>query len=243
MFILICWNATTFLRVFRTLVLFFVISVGLTDSCFVSTHHCIYGATPFVSTMATGSTGAYGGLEESPETTPMLVKKEPEVNTSGSSYNTPDWRSSRHSSPPWDLFISTPCCSHCHSSDNYCLFVSIQLEKPSDETAAGESVPTGALTNKIIRLYLSPIISDMTQIVILNNTDFLVYKGWWSKGKGMTYEEAATYLRDFIGSRDWVGFPVIIRATPLHLGKARCEFLMLRSLYKLSPCWKHSRNN
>ena len=54
----------------------------------------------------------------------------------------------------------------------------------------------------------------------------------------MTYEEAATYLRDFIGSRDWVGFPVIIRATPLTLGKSKMrisdakEFVQTLTLLK-----------
>ena len=79
------------------------------------------------------------------------------------------------------------------------------------------SIPTGALTDKIIRLYLSPIISDITQIVLLNNTDFLVYKGQQSKGEGMTYNKAATYLRD------WVGLPVIIRATPLTPGESKMQ--------------------
>ena len=72
---------------------------------------------------------------------------------------------------------SSPRHSRCLSSDNYCLFISIQLEQPSDETTAGVSIPAGALTDKIIRLYLSPIITDITQIIILSNTDFLIYKG------------------------------------------------------------------
>ena len=173
--------------------------------------------------MATGSTGAYGGLEEAPESTSMLAKKEPEVDASGSSFNSQDWRSSRRSLPWWDLFPSSPRCSCCHSSDSYCLFVSIQLEGPSDEIVVGMSVPAWALMDKIIRLYLSPIIVDITQIVILSNTDFLVYKGWWSKNEGMTYNEAATYLRNIVGSRDWVRFPVIIRATPLMLGKSKMQ--------------------
>ena len=171
--------------------------------------------------MVTRSTGAYGGMEEAPETTPMLAKKEPEIDASGSSYDTPDRRSSRRSSPHRDLFTSSPHRLCCCSSDNYCLFISIQLEKLLDKTTAGMSIPAGALTDKIIRLYLSPIISDITQIVILNNTDFLVYRGQQSKGKGMTYDEAAVYLRDLVRSRDWVGFPVIIRATSLTLGESK----------------------
>ena len=149
------------------------------------------------------------------------LKKEPEVNASGSSYKTPDWQLSQCSSPQRDLFTSNPCHSHCCLSGNYCLLISIQLENPSDKTAAGVSISTGALMDKIIRLYLSPIIADITQIVVLSNMDFFVYKGWWSKGKGMTYHKVATYLRDLIGSWDWVGFPVIIRATRLMLGESK----------------------
>ena len=84
---------------------------------------------------------------------------------------------------------SNPCHSHCCLSGNYCLLISIQLENPLDKTAAGVSIPTGALMDKIIRLYLSPIIADITQIVVLSNMDFFVYKGWWSKGKGMTLSQ------------------------------------------------------
>ena len=38
----------------------------------------------------------------------------------------------------------------------------------------------------------------------------------------MTYDEATTYIRSLVGSRDWVGFPIVIRATTLTLreGKA-----------------------
>ena len=139
------------------------------------------------------------------------------IDISRSSYDTPDWRSSRCSSPRWDLLPSSPRHSCYRSSDNYCLFISIQLEKPSDETTTGVSIPMGALTDKIIRLYLSPIISDIVQIVLLNN----IYKGRQSKGKGMTYDEATAYLNDFVGSRDWNGFPIIIRATSLKFGESQ----------------------
>ena len=74
---------------FRTLVLF--LSFLLVYPTVVdSTRDCIYDAAPFIYTMVTGSTGTYGGLEEAPELTMMLAKKEPEVDGSGSSYDTPD---------------------------------------------------------------------------------------------------------------------------------------------------------
>ena len=99
-------------------------------------------------------------------------------------------------------------------------------------------MPAGALTDKIIRLYLSHIITDITQVVILSNIDFIVYRGRRSKDQGMSYDEAAHYIRDIVGSQDWVGFPVVIRATPLTLteSKARIadahEFVHLLTMSK-----------
>ena len=77
---------------FRILVLFLSFH---SRQLFESTCDCIYDAAPFISKMVTGSTGAYGGLgEEAPEKTMTLAKKEPVVDASGSSYDTPDRRSS-----------------------------------------------------------------------------------------------------------------------------------------------------
>ena len=39
----------------------------------------------------------------------------------------------------------------------------------------------------------------------------------------MTYHKAATHIRSLVGSRDWVGFPTVIRATPLTLGKGKAH--------------------
>ena len=55
----------------------------------------------------------------------------------------------------------------------------------------------------------------------------------------MTYDEATTYIRSLVGSRDWVRFPIIIKATPLTLreGKAHItntkEFVRTLSLMKV----------
>ena len=140
--------------------------------------NCIYGANFLVPPMeTTGSTGAYGGLVETPETATLLAKKEPEVEDGVSSCDTPDERASRHSLPRRDLFPSKSHRARCQPDEHYCLLVTIQLQQSSDDTSAGVSVPAGALTDKIIRLYLSQVITDITQVVILSNTDFVVYHG------------------------------------------------------------------
>ena len=93
-------------------------------------------------------------------------------------------------------------------------------------------MPAGALTDKIIRLYLSQVITDITQVVILNNTDFVVYHGRRSKDEGMSYDEAAHYMRNIVGSQDWVGFPVIIRATPLTLVESKAQITDAREFVR-----------
>ena len=57
----------------------------------------------------------------------------------------------------------------------------------------------------------------------------------------MTYNEAATHSRSLVGPRDWVGFPVIIRATPLTIGEGKAhitdakEFIRTLALMKVQP--------
>ena len=93
-------------------------------------------------------------------------------------------------------------------------------------------MPAGALTDKIIRLYLSQVIMDITQVVILSNTDFVVYHRQRSEDEGMTYDEAAHYIRNIIGSQDWVGFPVIVRATPLTLAESKVQIMDAREFIR-----------
>ena len=161
----------------------------------------------------------------------MLAKREPDDD--GSSYcDTPDGRVSHHSSPRRESAPSKSYRARCQPDENYCLLVTIQLQQSSDDTSAGVSVPAGALTDKIIRLYLSQVIADITQVVILNNTDFVVYRGRRSKDEGMPYDEAAHYIRNIVGSRDWVGFPVVVRATPLTLAESRARIVDAREFVR-----------
>ena len=144
----------------------------------------------------TGSTGVYGGPSETLETASLLAKKEPEVDDAGLSCDTPDGQTSRRLLPRRDLFPSNSDCTRRQPG----LLVTIQLQQSSDDTSAGVSVPAGALTDKIIRLYLSQVITDITQIVILNNTDFVVYHGRQSKNEGMSYDKAAHYIWNIVSS-------------------------------------------
>ena len=77
--------------------------------------------------------------------------------------------------PQWELFTSNLHRTRCQPDENYCLLITIKLQQSPDDTSAGVSVPAGALTDKIIRHYLSPVIADITQIV------------WWTTVQGQGY--------------------------------------------------------
>ena len=57
----------------------------------------------------------------------------------------------------------------------------------------------------------------------------------------MTYDKAAAHIRSLVGPRDWVGFPIVIRATPLTLGEGKAhitdakEFIQTLALMKVQP--------
>ena len=141
----------------------------------------------------------YRGTKGAPETILTLSKKEPLCKVlTGSSYDTLDRADDHKPSPQRGLFSSNLHRAHHH--DHYCLFVSVQLEHLLDETAAGVSVPSCAMTDKIIRLYLNPVLQGITQVVILPNTDILIYKGHRLKDDRMAYGEAAAYIKHLVGS-------------------------------------------
>ena len=122
--------------------------------------------------MATGSTGTYGGVENTSETTRKLVKEEVENNHL---YGDRDCKDSPdHGQTSKGTPHSTP--HHMQNQEKYCLIISIHLECPMDKTTARVAIPACALTENIIKIYLSSTIPDITQVVVLGNTDFLVYQ-------------------------------------------------------------------
>ena len=60
--------------------------------------------------------------------------------------------------------------------EKYCLIISIHLEHLMDKTTVGVAILAYALTENIIKMYLSSVILNITQVILLGNTDFLVYK-------------------------------------------------------------------
>ena len=155
--------------------------------------------------MATGNTGAYRGVEDTPE-----PKEEVEDNYS---YDDRDCKDSPvHGQTSKDTPTAVPIMRETEKD---------RSEWPIDETAAGVAIPASALNEKIIKMFFSGAIPDITQSIILGKTYFLLYKGRRSQKEAMTYDEAVEHLWHIVGSREWVGQPVILWAMPLTLQEGR----------------------
>ena len=53
-------------------------------------------------------------------------------------------------------------------------------------------------------------------VELLNNIEFLVFKGHWSKCKGMTWDQLIQYIRQMHGVTHWAGIEVHCSQTAYH---------------------------
>ena len=106
---------------------------------------------------------------------------------------------------------SVSSSSYLWGHEHYFLWFSLQLDWPPSD------LPSKAFTKKIIHLYPGPIIPEITQIILLSNTDFIVFKECRSHKEGMTYDETVTYLWQLVERNEWVGQPIIIQSMLLTL--------------------------
>ena len=80
--------------------------------------------------------------------------------------------------------------SNLHTREHFALLFGVEVT-PTIENGVGLHIlPTYMWTEHIIFDILSPTIEDISQVVILNPMECLVFRGCHSRGKGFTYSEA-----------------------------------------------------
>ena len=84
-------------------------------------------------------------------------------------------------------------------------------------------MPAYAWTEEIIGDYVENDVPGLSQIVILNQKDCLLFKGRRLKGEGFTWEEAMRFGNQLSGAATWVGKDVMIRAMPVTLAEAKVD--------------------
>ena len=116
------------------------------------------------------------------------------------------------------------CSGHCHdestsremspqrSPSNLCtrecfaLLFGVEVTPTIEDGIGSHILPTYAWSERIIFDMLSPTIEDISQVVILNPMECLVFRGRRSKGEGFTYSEALAlfdaYHRE---TTTWIG--------------------------------------
>ena len=80
--------------------------------------------------------------------------------------------------------------SNLRTSERFALLFGIEVARTVEDGIRSHVLPTYAWSEHIIFDMLSPTIEDISQVVILNPMECLVFQGHHSKGEGFTYSEA-----------------------------------------------------
>ena len=136
----------------------------------------------------------------------------------------------------------------CHRCSEECaLFMEVELYHPFCQNVSSQVVPAYAWTEEIID-YVENDVPGLSQIIILNQKDCLLFKGRQLKGEGYTWKEAMRFGNQLSGAATWVGKDVMIRAVPVTLAEAKVDianarqFIRTQNLEKLAVCrFKESR--
>ena len=80
--------------------------------------------------------------------------------------------------------------SNLHTREHFALLFGVEVTPTIEDRVGSHILPTYAWTECIIFDILSPTIEDISQVVILNPMECLVFRGRRLRGKGFTYGEA-----------------------------------------------------
>ena len=122
----------------------------------------------------------------------------------------------------------------------FCLFLAVELTRPFGENAGSRAIPPYAWTNDIITSYLQSVLNPIIQLIIVNQTECLIFSGVCSRKEGMTEEQAYAASRRLSGPCKWVGHDVMIRAAPMTLDSASHtianarQFIRTQTLHRIT---------
>ena len=104
------------------------------------------------------------------------------------------------------------------------LFIGVELYQPFCHNAGSRAVPTYAWNEEIIADYVAKDVPFITQIIILNQMECLLFAGRRNKkDEGFSWPDAQRYVAKIAGAVIWVGRDVIIQAVPVTVAKAKVD--------------------
>ena len=105
--------------------------------------------------------------------------------------------------------------------DWYALLFSVQL---TDVETGSYVLPPYAWNETVIKDILGPEVKGISDVIIINPGECLVFTGQRSKGHGFTQAEAMAYAREIHDSHGlWIGCRVRMRCIPRPLKDARAD--------------------
>ena len=119
--------------------------------------------------------------------------------------------------------------SNLHTRECFALLFGVEVTPTIEDGVGSHILPTYAWTERIIFDILSPTIEDISQVVILNPMECLVFWGCHSRGEGFTYGEALA-LSDVYHweTTTWIGHRVKMHCVMCTLQDARGDLRMVR---------------
>ena len=99
--------------------------------------------------------------------------------------------------------------------ERYALLVGVEVIPQPGAVAGPRSVPPHAWTDQIIWDYVSPVVPDITNLIVSNPMEFLLFRGSRSAGEGYQFDEAVAASAAVPDSETiWVGKTVRLRCVP-----------------------------
>ena len=125
---------------------------------------------------------------------------------------------------------SSPCRdppdSNNRRRDHYTLLFGVQL---TDVETGSYVLPTYTWNETVIKDILGPEVKGISDVVVINPGECLVFMGQRSKGHGFTQVEAMAYAKEIHDSHGlWIGCQVWMRCVPRSLKDAKADLRAAR---------------
>ena len=178
---------------------------------------------PMFGSTTRGKSGVASAPEKDDEATSKGAKAKEDTDCGATcSDHRHDENASRETSPQ-----RSP--SNLHTREHFALLFGVEVAPTIEDGIASHILPAYAWSECIIFDMLSPTIEDISQVVILNPMECLVFRGHCSKGEGFTYGEALAlsdaYHRE---TTTWIGHRVKMHCVMHTLRDARGDLRMVR---------------
>ena len=137
--------------------------------------------------------------------------------------------------------------SNLRTRECFALLFGVEVTPTIEDGVGSHILPAYAWTKCIIFDILSPTIEDISQVVILNPMECLVFRGNHSRGEGFTYGEALA-LSDVYHQQTttWIGCRVKMHCIMCTLWDARGDLRMVRDQERdktLERIWHQYQEN